>query len=134
MPLPRPWLEFPPLVSSRGSFGDQIRPLALNEWGEVAFILANQGNAPAFNCVVELYESVWAAYHVLFTDMQLTGREFIVLQPGERREVVLPWRATRQVGGHIICRCYDPVLDPGNLTYEQYHRQNAGVGWQNWGG
>ena len=132
VPLPHPYLVIGRERSSRGWLGDQIKQYSLNQWGEIAFIVENKGNAPSWNCYVEIYEGPWADYGVAFSEMKLTDRKLISVRANQKKEVILRWVATR-VPGAIAIRCYDPGQDPGLLTFEQYERKNSGGSWsQGW--
>lgn len=132
VPLPVPFLTIGRERSSRGWLGDQVKRYPLNQWGEVAFVVQNKGNAPSWSCYVEIYEGPWGAYGVSFGDMKLKDRKVVTVRVGQKEEVVLKWMAT-QVPGHIIIRCYDPAQDQALLTYGQYDRKNSGVAWsQGW--
>ena len=127
--LPIPYLECNRVDGSRGNVAEQWKTIPLNQWGEISVAIENKGNAPSWSCFVELYEGPWSAYDVRYEKMRLTGRKIIAIQPGEIKEVVLAWQKTRVNNGHLIMRCYDPIQDPGILTYQQLWRQNSGFGW-----
>ena len=131
--LPIPYLECGQEESSRGGLGDQIKTVPFNLWGEVALVVKNNGNAPSWSCVVELYESILDTDNLLFSKMRLTDRKMTVLQPGERKEVLLRWQATRPSRGSIVARCYDAIQDPCKLAYPPSDRKSSGFGWLTWG-
>jgi len=126
--MPYPYLECGRLSSSRGYLGVQVNQLDLDEWGEVAFVVRNLGNAPSENCVTEIYEGPLVPYHIPFVQMTLTDRKIVCVQPWETKEVLLRWRRIREIGS-IGIRCYDPLLDPGPLVFEQYDRHDSGISW-----
>jgi hypothetical protein len=132
--LPMPYMECGRETSSRGALGDQIKAIPFGEWGEVALVVKNNGNAPSWSCVVELYESIFDPENVLFSKMRRTDSKLFVFQPGERKEVLLRWRATRASRGSIVARCYDPLQDPCKLIYPPSDRKSSGFGWLTWGG
>lgn len=135
VPLPRPYISMVRERPSRGYFFEQFRNMPLNQWSEIAFIVENQGNAPTWVCVAEAYEGPAYRYHLRYDgELRLTGRRIIVLQPGEKKEVLVPFQPTRATDGGIVVRCYDPIQDPGIPAYEQYFRQNSGVAWSRWTG
>ena len=133
VPTPQPFLFCGKQRSSRGWLGEQIIPLALNEKADVAFVVENRGNAATWTCYVEMYEGPFVAYHIPYTELRLTDRKIISVHPGEAKEVALQWQRTRSVYGSISIRCFDPVLDPGLLTFEQYDRKNSGISWEKLG-
>jgi hypothetical protein len=130
---PYPYLQCGRQQSSRGWLGDQVRTFALNQVGEIAFIIENQGNSPSYFCYAEVYEATPARYEVPFTSFKLTGRVLTSVFPGEMKEVVVPWKATKESGA-IVVRCYDPTMDTAVPVYKQYDRKNSGVGWSTWVG
>jgi hypothetical protein len=120
--MPRPWLD------CTSNFGPQIVNLHLNEPGEVQFTVWNDGSIAAFTCYVELYEGP-GGYASPLSDYHLRGRKIITLQPGEKRDVSLPW-VRRQTSGRIVGIVYDPLLDPIDfVNVEQYNRHITSVHW-----
>ena len=75
------------------------------------------GNFAAITCYTEVYEGP-GGYSTPLSGYELRGRKVITLQPGEEREVSLPWVRTRQ-SGRIVGIAYDPVLDPKNWYLDQ---------------
>ncbi len=130
--LPEPYLECGRIASSRGWLGPQLKAMTFNQMSEVAFVVENKGNAPSWSCFVEVYEGPFAVYGLKFSEMQLNGRKIITLQPGEQKEVVLPFKPTREKNGSISIRCHDPIQDPGIISFQQYDRKNSGGSWRLW--
>lgn len=130
--LPKPYLECGREISSRGWLREQIKPLQVNEWGEVAFRVRNKGNAASWTCYVETYEGpdFWSG--VPFSKMRLTDQKIIVLQAGEIKEVVLSWQRTRYIHYDVIIRCYDPVQDPAILKALHPDRKNSAALTADW--
>jgi hypothetical protein len=129
---PFPFLECQASESSRGSLAAQFRQIPLNQWSDVYFNVKNRGNGAAYSCYVEMYETPFAKYHMKYSDMRLVSRIVTTVMPGQKKEVTMRWQSTRQTNGGMVARCYDPILDPGASTYEQYYRQSDGFSWSQW--
>jgi hypothetical protein len=123
-PLPRPYLD------CTSHFGPQIIPLKIGQTGSVSFTVWNDGNFPAWTCYVEVYEGP-TGYTSPLSDYEIRGRRIITIQPGETREVTLPWVRMRRTG-RIVGICYDPLLDPRDFVLvEQYNRHITSVHYVN---
>jgi len=109
--LPRPWIK------ASSNFGPQINSQSINQPGEISYTVSNMGNFAAITCYTEVYEGP-GGYSTPLSGYELRGRKVITLQPGEEREVSLPWVRTRQ-SGRIVGIAYDPVLDPKNWYLDQ---------------
>lgn len=129
---PFPYLVCDIVESSKGSLASQFRHVPLNQWSEVCFTIKNRGNAAACSCYVEMYECPFANYHMKYSDFRLVSRIVTSVLPGQKKEVAMQWQSTRPTNGGMVARCYDPILDPGALTYEQYYRQSNGFSWSQW--
>jgi len=135
--VPRPYLTAPPVLSSRGPLADQLRAIGPQQDGEVSFWVYNEGNGASWTCFAEAYEGQWTPSQVdghPISTYRLTGRRVITLQPGQRREVTVPWRLERLSYGSILVACYDPMLDPRSPTITEVRdRQSTGIHWIQWG-
>jgi len=131
---PYPYLAFDISESSRGYLMEQFRQIPLGEWADVYVGVRNQGNGASSTCYVEMFEGPLVPFHVKYSDMRLVSRLMTSVLPGQDKEVVMRWQATRATNGSVVVRCYDPVLDPGAAAYEQYFRQSGGFSWQQWFG
>jgi len=109
--LPRPWIK------ASSNFAPQINSQSINQPGEISYTVSNMGNFAAITCYTEVYEGP-GGYSTPLSGYELRGRKVITLQPGEEREVSLPWVRTRQ-SGRIVGIAYDPVLDPKNWYLDQ---------------
>jgi len=109
--LPRPWIK------ASSNFAPQINSQSINQPGEISYTVSNMGNFAAITCYTEVYEGP-DGYSTPLSGYELRGRKVITLQPGEEREVSLPWVRTRQ-SGRIVGIAYDPVLDPKNWYLDQ---------------
>ena len=109
--LPRPWIK------ASSHFLPQINSQSINQPGEISYTVSNMGNFAAITCYTEVYEGP-GGYSTPLSGYELRGRKVITLQPGEEREVSLPWVRTRQ-SGRIVGIAYDPVLDPKNWYLDQ---------------
>lgn len=124
VPMPRPYLD------CTSNFIPQIVPLIVDEPGRVSFTIWNDGNFPTWTCYVQIYEGPEGYTHPL-SDYKLRGQTIITLQPGERREVTLPWVRSQHTG-RIVGICFDPLLDPKNFTLvEHYNRHITSVHYLN---
>jgi len=131
--LPKPYLDFPLELGPHGSVAAQFkRSFHLNEWNEFYVMIRNNGNAPAWNCIVETFEAPAYDYGMRFSEFVLNDRIILCLNPGESKEVKLKFKPTKATNGAWVARCYDPFCDPGILTYEQRERHNMGFMWTNW--
>jgi hypothetical protein len=121
--LPRPWIK------ASSNFGPQINNQSINQPGEISYTVSNMGNFAAITCYTEVYEGP-GGYDIPLSGYELRGRKVITLQPGEEREVSLPWVRTRQ-SGRIVGIAYDPVLDPKNWYLDeetpQYNRHVTSI-------
>jgi hypothetical protein len=118
--MPYPWLD------ATSNFGPQISALNVDEAGSVTFTVWNDGDYPAWNCYVEVYEGP-GGYTSPLSAYQLRGRRILTLHPGERREVQLPW-IRRQRTGRIVGIVFDPLLDPIDFAVvEQLNRHITSV-------
>ncbi len=124
LPMPRPY------VDCTSHFGPHVLPLRVDEPGTVSFTVWNDGNFPAWTCYVQIYEGPTGYSHPL-SDYELRGQKIITLQPGERRDIPLPW-VRRQQTGRIVGICFDPILDPKDFTLvEQRNRHITSVHYLN---
>lgn len=105
-PMPRPYLEIT---------GDmtQIHAFGLDEPGTITLTVWNDGNFPAWACCVEVYEGP-GGFGSPLSAYELRGGTTITLQPGQRRDVMVPWVRRRPLGSNtrVVAICYDPLLDP----------------------
>ncbi|MBN2736287.1 MAG: twin-arginine translocation signal domain-containing protein [Spirochaetales bacterium] len=129
---PYPYLHCDIRNSSKGHLANQFREIPLNQWRDVYFTVNNQGNAASWMCYVEMYETPFASYHLEYSQLRLVSRKIISVLPGQHKEVIMPWQSTRLTNGGMVARCYDPLFDPGALTFEQYYRQSNGFSWSEW--
>ena len=61
----------------------------------------------------------------------LRGRRIITLQPGERRDVTLPWVRERRTG-RVVGLVFDPLLDPRDFEVApRSNRHITSVHYQN---
>lgn len=106
-----------------GNLIPQLPQLVADEPGTISFTVRNKGNFPGWSCYVELYRGRSpVGTGTPLTEYELQGRQIITLQPGENREVTLPFvRFTGLITAVGIC--YDPVLDPKDFTLVEVHRQ-----------
>jgi hypothetical protein len=124
--IPRPH----PYLGCASNFHSQIVPLNVGQAGNASFTVWNDGNFPAWTCYVELYEGP-TGYDNPLSNYEIRGRRIITLQPGERRDIILPWVRMRRTG-RIVGICYDPLLDPKNfILVEQYNRHITSVHYNN---
>jgi hypothetical protein len=110
----------------------QFRNFELNVPNHFYVRIQNMGNAPAWNCIVEAYESPFSSYHMRYDELTLNDRVLTYLMPGQTIDVRLQFTVTRPTNGGIVVRAYDPVADVGLFQYEQYDRHNNGFGWTEW--
>lgn len=124
VPMPRPFLD------CTSNFGPQFVPLAVDEPGTLTFPVWNDGNFPSISCYVQVYEGPGGYSHPL-SDYELRGQAIITLNPGERREVALPWVRHRTTG-RVVGICFDPLLDPIDFTVvEQVNRHITSIHYTN---
>lgn len=124
VPMPRSWLD------CTSNFGPQILAQTRNQPASVHFPVWNDGNFPSWTCYVQVWEGPGGYTHPL-RDYQLRGQAIIALQPGERREVTVPWMRTL-ITGRIVGIVYDPLLDPIDFqVVEQYNRHITSIHYIN---
>ena len=107
-PMPRPYLEIDGDMTQINAFGqDEPGTLTLTVW--------NSGSGPAWTCCVELYEGPGGIASPL-SAYELRGGTITTLQPGQRRDVTVPWVRrrpyTKDLENRVVAICYDPLLDP----------------------
>lgn len=120
-PMPRPYLY----ILANYMWGDFSR-LQVDEPGTVGFVVWNEGSFPAWNCYVQVFEGPPSYSHPL-SDYELRGQRIITLQPGELREVSLPWVRRRSTGS-IVGVCFDPLLDPRDFTLVDLTNRHINIG------
>lgn len=96
----------------------------------MSFTVWNDGTYPSWTCYVEVYEGPRGFANPL-SAYSLRGRSIITLQPGERREVMLPWVRERSTG-RIVGLVFDPLLDPRDFeVVPQFNRHITSRSYQN---
>ena len=129
-------IPYPYLVCGRtdppvhGHLGMQLRNFSLNQPGNIYIMVENQGNAPSWFCVVEIFESIFANYDIKFTDFTFNDRVVISAMPGQLSMAKLQFTPTRAVNGAIVIRSYDPFGDRMPPIFQQYDRHNTGGSWR----
>lgn len=130
-PLPYPYLICGRIPSSRGSIADQLLSYDVDEKGEIAFIIQNKGNGPSYSCYAETYEGRFlGANRLIIDELQLRGQIITTVYPGEKKEVIVPWKTTKFEDGSLTIRCYDPMLDPATMSMELFDRKTTGYSWR----
>lgn len=130
--LPIPYLDIDRIAGPHNHPIYQVRSFHLNEWNDLYVMVRNLGNAPTWTCIIEAYETPTFPYELPFSRFIFNDRVITTLIPGESKEVKLKFRVTKEIDGGCGLRCYDPICDPGYLTFGQYDRFVSGFGWAEW--
>jgi len=112
-------------------FHEQVKGKKLNELWNVSVVLENLGNAPSWNTVVESFEGNWQSHDGMkYQELTPMGRIITVIHPGEAKEILVPFKATKRNWGYFCLRCYDPLWDsPETFIQRNQHRKHWGGGW-----
>ncbi len=124
VPMPRSYLD------CTSNFGPQLLAQTRNQPGSIHFTVWNDGNFPAWTCYVQVWEGPGGYSHPL-KDYQLRGQQIIALQPGERREITVPWMR-EMTTGRIAGIVFDPLLDPIDFQLvEHFNRHITSIHYRN---
>ncbi len=119
-PIPRPYLD------CTSNFGPQLNSLAINEVSTMSFTIWNEGNAPSWNCYVELYEGP-SGYSNPLSNYEFRGRKIVSLRPGERKEIQVPW-VRKKNSARVVGIVFDPIQDPKDfILVEQVNRHITSI-------
>ena len=92
----------------------------------VPVLVQNLGNVAAYTCVVRALEArPRSPIHekIPLSEFKLGGQIIFTLQPGEQKEVRIPYLRT-QTNGTFVALISDPLLDPNELTVaDMNHRR-----------
>jgi hypothetical protein len=106
--MPRPYLRFlGDFIQGRRVTSGMLRT------GSVSLTLVNEGNVPAWNCYVEVYEGPFGGLPP--AGYSPRGRMIITLHPHERRTVSVPWWR-EMTGSNFLGIVYDPLMDPRDFS------------------
>ena len=92
----------------------------------IPVLVQNLGNVAAYTCVVRALEArPRSPIHekIPLSEFTLGGQLIFTLQPGEQKEVRIPYLRTR-ANGTFVALISDPLLDPNELTVaDMNHRR-----------
>lgn len=93
----------------------------------IPVLVQNLGNVAAYNCVVRALEArPRSPIHekIPLSEFKLGGQLMFTLQPGEQKEVRIPYLRT-QVNGTFIALISDPLLDPNELMVADWNHRRV---------
>jgi len=133
------------LKAPRKTWGEVATPFlrinSPNPWFNVSLIappnnscnvvvsVRNEGNAPSYFTVVDLYEGPFMFITPdRIKDCELRDRRVLTLHPSEEKQATLKYTRKR-LSGQAIGICYDPFLDPkifdNGIGFLAYDRKNV---------
>jgi hypothetical protein len=93
---------------------------------QIPVLVQNLGSVAAYNCLLRAFEArPRNPIHekIPLSEFKKGGQLMFTLQPGEKKEVVIPFQRTI-ANGTFIALISDPILDPNDLAAADWtHRR-----------